>query len=64
MNKFEKQLSKHILNEKYIGEVEEQKTSPIDKKAFLEAVSNFHKLGEMVYSNAKLQEVTKTLKML
>jgi len=60
--KYEKQLLKHILNEKYLGEQETPKMSPADKKSFLEAVSNFHKLGEMIYSNAKLQEVTKTLK--
>ncbi len=60
--KYEKQLLKHILNEKYLGEEETPKMSPADKKSFLEAVSNFHKLGEMIYSNAKLQEVTETLK--
>jgi division protein CdvB (Snf7/Vps24/ESCRT-III family) len=32
-----------------------------DRDAFLEAVGNFHKLGEMVYTNGRLQEVTKTL---
>ena len=60
--KYEKQLLKHILNEKYLGEEETPKMSPADKKSFLEAVSNFHKLGEMIYSNARLQEVTTTLK--
>ena len=49
--------------ERYIGESEETpKMSTEDKKSFLEAVANFHKLGEMIYSNAKLQEVTETLK--
>ena len=61
MNKFEKQLSKHILNETYLDE-NETAMSPQDKRSFLEAVANFHKLGEMIYSNAKLQEVTETLK--
>ena len=62
MKKFEKQLYS-LINEKYLGETGEvQKTSSIDKKSFLEAVANFHKLGEMIYSNAKLQEVTTTLK--
>ena len=62
MRKYEKQLMKHILNEKYLGEEQEEKMTKEQKKSFLEAVSNFHKLGEMVYSNARLQEVTTTLK--
>ena len=61
MKKFEKQLYK-LINEKYLGETEEEKMSVEERKSFLEAVANFHKLGEMIYSNAKLQEVTKTLK--
>jgi len=62
MNKFEKQLSKHVLNEKYIGEELDQKMTRDEKKSFLEAVGNFHKLGEMVYAKGGLQEVTTTLK--
>ena len=62
MSKYEKQLMKHILNEKYLGEEQEEKMTKEQKKSFLEVVSNFHKLGEMVYSNARLQEVTDTLK--
>jgi division protein CdvB (Snf7/Vps24/ESCRT-III family) len=60
MSKYENQLFK-LLNEKYLGENEEEKMTKEERKSFLEAVSNFHKLGEMIYSNAKLQEVTKTL---
>ena len=59
--KYENQLMKHILNEKYLGEEEETKMSKEEKSSFLEAVSNFHKLGEMVYAKGGLQEVTKTL---
>jgi len=60
MKKFENDLYK-LINEKYLGEEQEQKITKEERSSFLEAVSNFHKLGEMVYSNAKLQEVTKTL---
>jgi division protein CdvB (Snf7/Vps24/ESCRT-III family) len=60
MKKFENQLYK-LLNEKYLGETEEEKMTKEERNSFLEAVANFHKLGEMIYSNAKLQEVTKTL---
>lgn len=59
--KLETRLMKHILNEKYLGEEEETKMTKEDRTSFLEAVSNFHKLGEMVYSKGGLQEVTKTL---
>jgi len=52
---------KYILNEKYLGEDDDAKMSKGDRDAFLEAVGNFHKLGEMVYANGRLQEVTKTL---
>ena len=43
----------------YLGDSEEErKMTKEERRSFLEAVSNFHKLGEMIYSNAKLQEVT------
>jgi len=61
MNKYENKLMKHILNEKYLGEDDDAKMPKGDRDAFLEAVGNFHKLGEMVYTNGRLQEVTKTL---
>ncbi len=61
MKKWEKQLMQHILNEKYLGEDETPKMRKEDKKSFLEAVGNYHKLSEMVYRNTTLQEVTETL---
>ena len=61
MKKFEKRLY-NIINEKYLGEDKEEKMSVEERKSFLEAVANFHKLGEMIYSSAKLKEVTETLK--
>jgi len=62
MKKYEKQLMKHILNEKYLGEEEDEKMTKEQRSSFLETVSNFHKLGEMVYSKGGLQEVSTTLK--
>ena len=62
MSKYEKQLMKHILNEKYLGETEEEKMTKEERNSFLEAVGNFHKLGEMVYSSGRLKEVAETLK--
>ena len=61
MKNYEKQMMKHILNEKYLGEDEEVKMTKEERTSFLEAVSNFHKLGEMVYSKGGLQEVSTTL---
>ena len=61
MSKYENQLYK-LINEKYLGEDTDKKMTKEERRSFLEAVSNFHKLGEMIYSNAKLQEVTTTLK--
>jgi len=59
--KYEKQMMKHILNEKYLGEDDDKKMTREERSSFLEAVSNFHKLGEMVYSKGGLQEVSTTL---
>ena len=61
MKKFEQQLLHSILNEKYLGETEQPKMTKEDKKAFLEAVSQYHKLGEMVYRNNQLSELSETL---
>lgn len=52
---------KHILNEKYLGEEEEQKMTSEEKQGFLQAVANYHRLGEMVYRQDSLREVAKTL---
>ena len=61
MKKFEQQLLRSILNEKYLGETEKPKMTTEEKKAFLEAVSQYHKLGEMVYRNNQLSELSETL---
>ena len=61
MKKFEQQLLRSILNEKYLGETERPKMNKEEKKAFLEAVSQYHKLGEMVYRNNQLNELAETL---
>lgn len=61
MKKFEQQLLRSILNEKHLGESEKPKMTKEEKKAFLEAVSQYHKLGEMVYRNNQLSELSETL---
>ena len=63
MRKFEKALLKTILNEKYISEEGDMpELTSEQKKAFMEAVANYHKLGEAVYRNSTLRETTETLK--
>ena len=61
--KFERALLKSILNEKYIAEEgDSPELTSEQKKAFREAVGNYHKLGEAVYRNSTLRETTETLR--
>lgn len=60
---WETKMLKNILNEKYLREEEDDmpKMTKEDKKAFLEAVANYHRLGEMIYRANTLKEVASTL---
>ena len=60
---WETKMLKNILNEKYLREEEDSmpEMTQEDKKAFLEAVSNYHRLGEMIYRANTLKEVASTL---
>ena len=60
---WETKMLKNILNEKYLREEEDDMPAMTkeDKKAFLEAVANYHRLGEMIYRANTLKEVAKTL---
>jgi type II secretory pathway component PulF len=60
-NKFEAKLAKTILSEKYLGETDTPAMAREDKKAFLEAVANYHQLGEMIYRANTLKEVASSL---
>jgi hypothetical protein len=62
MKHWEKQLLRHVLNEKYLGEDDRPKMRKEEKSSFLKSVANYHRLGEIVYSNKRLKEVTKTLR--
>jgi len=63
MIKYEKMLLKAILNEKYIREEgEPEELTSEQKKAFMKAVAEYHKLGEAVYRNSTLRETTETLR--
>ena len=61
MKKFEQQLLKNILKEN-VDMDNEKKVSSEQKKDFLRAVSEYHKLGEMIYRAQGLKEVAETLK--
>ena len=61
MKKFEQQLLKNILKEN-VGTDDEHKVTSEDKRNFLHAVSEYHKLGEMIYRAQGLKEVAETLK--
>jgi hypothetical protein len=60
---WEAKMLKNILNEKYLREEEDDmpEMTKEDKKAFLEAVANYHRLGEMIYRANTLKEVASTL---
>lgn len=61
MKKWESQLLRHILNEKYLGEEDTPKMDKNERSQFLEAVSNYQRLGEMIYRKNTLREVSQTL---
>lgn len=60
---WEAKMLKNILNEKYLREEEDDMPAMTkeDKRAFLEAVANYHRLGEMIYRANTLKEVASTL---
>lgn len=60
MKKFEQQLLKNILNEN-VDMDDEKKVTSEEKRNFLRAVSEYHKLGEMIYRAQGLKEVAETL---
>ena len=58
-NKFEKQLFRSFLKENF--DQKEQSITSEQKKAFTEAVGNYHQMGENVYRNSSLREITEEL---
>ena len=59
-NKFEKQLLKSFLNENF-GKEETPSITSEQKKAFTEAVGNYHTMGDNIYRNSSLREITEEL---
>ena len=58
-NKFEKQLFRSFLKENF--DQEEQGITAEQKRSFTEAVGNYHSMGENVYRNTSLREITEEL---
>jgi hypothetical protein len=65
-SKYENALLKTIMKKsKYLsenfGEEEEQGITSEQKRSFTEAVGNYHTIGESVYRNSSLREITEQL---
>jgi formate dehydrogenase assembly factor FdhD len=59
---WETKLLKKSLSEKYMREEDDMpEMTKEDRKAFLEAVANYHQLGEMIYRANTLKEVASSL---
>lgn len=62
MSKYKSSQLASLLNEKYLGEEEKPQFSKEQKKAFMEAVANYHTYGETIYRNESLREITEKIK--
>ena len=60
-NKFEKRMLKSFLNENFGQDEKDQKLTSEQKKAFTEAVGNYHTMGDNIYRNSSLREITEEL---
>jgi hypothetical protein len=62
MSKYKSSQLAALLNEKYLGEEEKPQISKEQKRAFMEAVANYHTYGESIYRNQSLREITEKIK--
>ena len=60
-NKFEKRMLKSFLNENFGQDEKDQALTSEQKKAFTEAVGNYHTMGDNIYRNSSLREITEEL---
>ena len=60
-NKFEKQLFRSFLNENFGQDDQSTEITAEQKRSFTEAVGNYHSMGESVYRNTSLREITEQL---
>tara|TARA_Y100001963_G_scaffold126717_1_gene179497 strand:- start:60 stop:578 length:519 start_codon:yes stop_codon:yes gene_type:complete len=59
-NKYEKLLLRSLIKENF-GQDEDPGITAEQKKSFTEAVGNYHSMGENVYRNTSLREITEEL---
>jgi hypothetical protein len=61
-NKIENKLVNKILKEKFLGETPKPKIASETKRAFMEAVGNFHEYGKAIYrEGATLKDLTEEI---
>ena len=60
-NKFETKLLRSLINENFGQDEEASAITSEQKKSFTEAVGNYHSMGESIYRNASLREITEQL---
>jgi len=60
-NKFETRILRSLINENFGQEEEATAITSEQKKSFTEAVGNYHAMGESIYRNASLREITEQL---
>ena len=60
-NKFEKQLFRSFLNENFGQDDQSTEITAEQKRSFTEAVGNYHSMGDSVYRNTSLREITEKL---
>ncbi len=60
-NKFETKLLRSLINENFGQDKEKPAITSEQKKSFTEAVGNYHSMGESIYRNSSLREITEKL---
>ena len=60
-NKFETKLLRSLINENFGQDDQDTTISKEQKRSFTEAVGNYHSLGESIYRNSSLREITEQL---
>jgi len=60
-NKYETKLLRSLINENFGEEDQDQAVTAEQKKSFTEAVGNYHSMGESIYRNSSLREITEQL---
>ena len=60
-NKFETKLLRSLINENFGEDEKDSAITSEQKRSFTEAVGNYHQMGESIYRNSSLREITEQL---